>query len=869
MKLRWSQSFLALSAVAAVLSGCGGDGADGSSGGPGEDGSEGSKGDPGDAGEPGAPGENGTDGDAGLSTLTSQVRLEPGDASCFEGGIRIDSGVDEDQNGELDPGEVSQSSSLCSPTSTNEHKNFRRISSFFSCTQDDEDCDDDATTAAEIVTASTDGMTLIYSDSPGDRIGFVDIKNPALPVALGTLDVAGEPTSVAVHGEHVLLGVNTSVSLVDPSGALVVVDIETQSVVRTIEVGGQPDSVAVSPDGAFAAVVIENERDEDLNDGELPQLPAGKLVVVELSGAPSTWTTTDVDMTGLQGAEEPTDPEPEFVDINSDNVAVVTLQENNAIALVDLASAEVIRSFSAGTVSLTQIDASEEGALISQTESLNDIPREPDGASWLSPDYFVTADEGDLNGGSRGFTIFNTLGDVVFASGNELEHLTARFGHYPDSRSENKGNEPENVEFGVFGAERYLFVNSERSSMVFVYDVADFLNPVFKQALPAGLGPEGALAIPARNLLVVASEEDSREDGFRSLVNIYQYNSGPSEYPTLVSEDRFDGTPISWGAMSGLAADPDNEETLYAVEDSYYLGNRIFQIDTSSFPARITREIRITDEDDVFASIPAVDLADATVDDDDVTRVGVFDEADLAAMINPDKTVNIDPEGITVASDGGFWVASEGAGTVADGAARPVNSLNFLFKVDPWGVIENVVLLPSNLNDNQLRFGFEGVAEYEGKLYVTFQRVWTGAGDSNVRIGIYDIDAETWDFVFYELDGVESQYGGWVGLSDISSLGGEQFLIVERDNRAGPDAAVKRLYRIDLSGWSDGDIISSGDKDLVRDLMPDLLGLGGLVPEKIEGSAVTPSGNVWIVNDNDGIKDNNGETQLLSLGQVL
>jgi hypothetical protein len=44
---------------------------------------------------------------------------------------------------------------------------------------------------------------------------------------------------------------------------------------------------------------------------------------------------------------------------------------------------------------------------------------------------------------------------------------------------------------------------------------------------------------------------------------------------------------------------------------------------------------------------------------------------------------------------------------------------------------------------------------------------------------------------------------------------------------------------------------------------------GGLVPEKIEGSAITASGNVWIVNDNDGVDDNSGETQLLNLGPLL
>jgi len=43
--------------------------------------------------------------------------------------------------------------------------------------------------------------------------------------------------------------------------------------------------------------------------------------------------------------------------------------------------------------------------------------------------------------------------------------------------------------------------------------------------LPAGLAPEGLLAIPSRNLFVVASKDDSREDKFRYSITIYKRNS--------------------------------------------------------------------------------------------------------------------------------------------------------------------------------------------------------------------------------------------------------------------------------------------------------------------------------------------------------
>ncbi|WP_373096635.1 esterase-like activity of phytase family protein, partial [Zhongshania sp.] len=168
------------------------------------------------------------------------------------------------------------------------------------------------------------------------------------------------------------------------------------------------------------------------------------------------------------------------------------------------------------------------------------------------------------------------------------------------------------------------------------------------------------------------------------------------------------------------------------------------------------------------------------------------------------------------------------------------------------------------INLMQRNNGFEGVAEYDGKLYVAFQRAWQG--EVNVRIGIYDIATENWSFVFYPLDAPESQNGGWVGLSEISALGNGEFLVIERDNQGGPDTAIKRLYKFDVSGLADGALLN---KTLVRDVLDDLRGTGGMVTEKIEGIAILESGNVIMVNDNDGVEDSNGETQLINLGKLF
>ncbi|MDD2893704.1 MAG: selenium-binding protein SBP56-related protein [Halothiobacillaceae bacterium] len=745
-------------------------------------------------------------------------------------------------------------------------KNFNRIAVFPVCSQVDASCESDDSTAAEIVTVSTDGMTLIYSNSPKGEIGFIDITTPSSPKAKGRIDMGGEPTSVSVLGNYAVVGVNTSASFTAPSGKLTVVDIATQKIVADITLPGQPDSVAVSKDGKYIAIAIENERDEDVNGGAMPQLPGGSLSIVDVAGAPSTWKTRNVDMSGI-ATLYPTDPEPEYVDINEDNIAVVTLQENNHIALVDLASGKITKHFSAGSVNLSKVDLTDEiggkdangitipksPSNIKQTEDQPNRLREPDGVSWISKTQFVTANEGDLNGGSRGFTLFNTDGSVAYDSGNSMEHLMARIGHYNDRRSDAKGNEPENAEFGRFGDKDFLFVCSERSSAVAVYDLSVANKPALKQVLPAGMAPEGVLAIPSRNLLIAASEEDSRGDNVRSVVNIYQYQEAKPKYPTLQSVDRADGTPIPWAALSGLAAGSDS--TLYSVNDSFFASNRIFGIDLTQTPAQIKSEIIIKDSKGVLAGL-ASQLPDAKDDN-------AFDDTDLKLMLNADGTVNLDPEGIAVANDGGFWLASEGAGTVGD-KKYPVTKPNMIVKTDAAGVIQQIIQLPADLNAVQLRFGLEGVTESNGKLIVPFQRAWNK--EEHPRLGIYDLTAKTWSFMFYPLDAVASPNGGWVGLSDITALGNNQFLIVERDNMAGVDARVKKLYKIDLSGLAAGATVV---KTLVRDLMADLKAPGGNVIEKVEGSAVLPNGDVYIVTDNDGVDGGNGETQLINLGKIL
>ena len=165
------------------------------------------------------------------------------------------------------------------------------------------------------------------------------------------------------------------------------------TVVHEIDLMGQPDSVDVSKDEQYIVVAIENERDEDLEEGRLPQMPAGFVVIVDTptGSAPSDWTTRKVELTGLD-ILYPEDPEPEYVSINEDNVAAVTLQENNGIVLLDLPSGNITSSFNAGSVVVDVIDTVED-LVISLTSSAT-LLREPDGVTWIGNDYYATANEG-------------------------------------------------------------------------------------------------------------------------------------------------------------------------------------------------------------------------------------------------------------------------------------------------------------------------------------------------------------------------------------------------------------------------------------------------------------------------------------------
>jgi hypothetical protein len=530
-------------------------------------------------------------------------------------------------------------------------------------------------------------------------------------------------------------------------------------------------------------------------------------------------TRKDIAMTGL-AAVGGDDPEPEFVDINANSEIAVTMQENNHIAIIDGKTGTVTAHFSAGTVDLKGIDTKRDGILNFTSEKAG-VPHEPDAVKWLDNDRLLIANEGDYEGGSRGFTVISRKGEVIYENGAGFEHEAARAGHYPEARSGSKGIETEGLATGTFGAAKLAFVLAERASIVGVYEDKG-TEMAFRQLLPAGLSPEGAVAIPARNLLAVANEVDLGKDGgVRSHVTLYQYADGMAQYPTIVSND-VDGAPIGWGALSGLVADAEKPGILHAVSDSVYGAMpAIYTIDATQTPARITDRLV-------------------------VTRGG--DNAQL-----------LDIEGLVSDGDGGFWLASEGR------SDRLIP--HALYRVNDKGEIKESIAFPEDLLRQEIRFGAEGITKIGDTLWVAIQREWKDDPEGQVKLLAYNIKDKEWGAVRYPL---EAKGEGWMGLSEIT-LNGDYVYIVERDNQIGQTAKVKKIFRVAVSALVPAKLdaeLPIVKKEEVMDLMPQLKAFGGYVLEKVEGFTIDAAGDAFAVTDNDGVADSNGETLFLRLGKL-
>ncbi|YCM42375.1 choice-of-anchor I family protein [Verrucomicrobiaceae bacterium 227] len=497
--------------------------------------------------------------------------------------------------------------------------------------------------AAEITAFDPESQHVFLVNARDATVEILDLSNPENPAFVSSLDVQsllgrrGEvlsPNSVAVADGIVAVAIarNRDNEINRPlNGYVAYFDVDGTYLTCSM-VGYGPDMVTFTPDQNSILVANEGEPSSDyLYDPEgsvsvLPLsllkwqlryqhshrpwwLPRRQFIFPPLARTASfhkfnrrehQLVASGVRIYG-PGANVAQDLEPEFIAVSDDSrTAYVTLQENNAIAVVDIRSAKVrsIEPLGLKDFTLSGFDASNKDDSINiqpwpvlgmyQPDALAQFEsggkrylvtsnegdaRDYDGFSEevrladlsLDPEAFpdaellltsgalgrlrVTDQNGDLDGdgdldqifayGARSFSVWEVQGghlQQVYDSGADLENITASLvpaefnssndeNDSFDSRSDDKGPEPEGVTVGEVNGRTYAFIGLERIGGVMVYDITHPEAPFYVQYLvtrdffgdaeegTAGdLGPEGLEFIPAdespngRPLLLVANE---------------------------------------------------------------------------------------------------------------------------------------------------------------------------------------------------------------------------------------------------------------------------------------------------------------------------------------------------------------------------
>jgi 2',3'-cyclic-nucleotide 2'-phosphodiesterase (5'-nucleotidase family) len=240
---------------------------------------------------------------------------------------------------------------------------------------------------------------VVYVVSGSDVLQVVDLSDPSNPTPLFSIDVeaeAGVPiggiNSVAYKNNVLALAVEAD-TVTDP-GFVVLVDLDTFAddpvgSVNALPVGALPDMVTFTPDGNKVLVANEGEPNFDYSVD-----PEGSVSIIDLSNGVENAIVTPVEFTDFNdrkaelqatgvklfglNATVAQDLEPEYIATSADgSTAWVTLQENNAVAVIDIESATVegilplgFKDFSKGQPELTSYNISDRGPITNGGDAL-------------------------------------------------------------------------------------------------------------------------------------------------------------------------------------------------------------------------------------------------------------------------------------------------------------------------------------------------------------------------------------------------------------------------------------------------------------------------------------------------------------------
>ncbi|HET6520455.1 MAG TPA: choice-of-anchor I family protein [Geminicoccaceae bacterium] len=290
--------------------------------------------------------------------------------------------------------------------------------------------------AAEISAYDAGSRRLFTIDSGGDKLMVLDVSDPTnpAPVPFSPIDLSpygASPNSVAAHGGLIAVAMDADPST-DP-GSVVFFDRDGKFL-KQIEVGAGPDMLTFTPLGSRVLVANSGPPSDDYMVD-----PKGSVSIIDLTAGVRAATVATADFTAFNGQEEKLrasgvrifgpnasvaeDLEPEYIDIAPlSPIAFVTMQENNAVARVNILTAKVEKIIGLGLKDHSApgngLDPSDRDGGI----NINPWPvfgmYEPDGIAvyrtgWPLQTYFVTANEGDARDFPPAFSEEIRVGDLA------------------------------------------------------------------------------------------------------------------------------------------------------------------------------------------------------------------------------------------------------------------------------------------------------------------------------------------------------------------------------------------------------------------------------------------------------------------------
>ena len=220
----------------------------------------------------------------------------------------------------------------------------------------------------------------------------------------------GDMTSVAVSPDGTRLAAAIQAEGYSDNGRVALFTCNTDGTlafIQTVETGVQPDMVTFTPDGS--KILTANEGEPRMGYGEKISDPEGSVTIIDVRDYSAQHvgfekfdhdTLANANIVLKKDAAPSVDLEPEYIACTND-AAYVSLQEANAIAVLDLKEEQFTGVYSVGFEDYSQIaidiDKKDGEYAPKRYESLRGI-RMPDGISLITiggVDYLLTANEGD------------------------------------------------------------------------------------------------------------------------------------------------------------------------------------------------------------------------------------------------------------------------------------------------------------------------------------------------------------------------------------------------------------------------------------------------------------------------------------------